>query len=431
MDLPSPPKSLWREMAPAAEDTPAPQGNISCDVAVVGGGFTGLHAAHAFADAGLSVAIFEAGPVGLGGSGRNGGVVSAKFRRGFAELAKSHGLDTARRMHGIANASVDHLIATIERFDLQEAGFRRVGALKCAHTEAAFDHAREEAEWLEKTLGETGLHVLDRGAVVEETGCDGFVGGILQDRAGALQPLAYLQGLWAAARARGIDIYSRTPVTDISETGAGVRLRIPGGEVLAGQAFVATNAYSSLTGATRRLAHSLVPFRSSIVATAKLPVDLNARLLTHERSYTETRRMMRWFRKVDGRIIFGGRGALGHVESPAALRRLEQAMRTIFPMLGDVAVDYRWSGYVALSMDGLPMAGMLSDRIGYAAGFNGAGVAMSGYVGDQVAQLMTGRPHELALIARASLLAVPFYAFRSIGVRAVTFSYELMDAAGL
>ncbi|MCW2306666.1 NAD(P)/FAD-dependent oxidoreductase [Rhodobium gokarnense] len=431
MDLPSPPKSLWRETAPAMEDSPAPQGDISCDVAIVGGGFTGLHAAHAFADAGLSVAVFEAGPVGLGGSGRNGGVVSAKFRRAFTDLAKCHGLDTARRMHGIANASVDHLIATIERFDLKEAGFQRVGALKCAHTKAAFDHAREEADWLGQTLGETGLHVLDREAVTEETGCDGFVGGVLQDRAGALQPLAYLQGLWAAARARGIAVYANAPVTDISESGTDARLRIPGGEISAKQAFIATNAYSSLTNATRRLARSLVPFRSSIVATEKLPADLDARLLKRARSYTETRRMMRWFRKVDGRIVFGGRGALGHVDSPAASRRLEQAMRTIFPMLGDVGVDYRWSGYVALSMDGLPMAGMLSDRIGYAAGFNGSGVAMSGYVGNQVAQLMTGRPHELALIERASVPAVPFYAFRSIGVRAVTFSYELMDAAGL
>ena len=431
MDLPSPPKSLWRETAPAMEDISAPQGDISCDVAIVGGGFTGLHAAHAFADAGLSVAVFEAGTAGLGGSGRNGGVVSAKFRRSFTELAKSHGVETARRMHGIANASVDHLIATIDRFDLSDTGFRLVGALKCAHTKAAFDHAREEADWLRDTMGETGLKVFDRETVVDETGCDGFVGGILQERAGTVHPLAYLQGLWAAARARGIEVYANAPVTDISETGAGIRLRIPSGNVSAKKAFIATNAYSSVTDATRRLARSLVPFRSSIVATEKLPPDLNARLLKRERSYTETRRMMRWFRKVDGRIIFGGRGALGHVESPAAFRRLEKAMRTIFPMLADVGVAYRWSGYVGLSMDGLPIAGMLSEKIGYGAGFNGAGVGMSGYVGNQMAQLMTGRPYELALIERASVPAVPFYAFRSIGVRSVTFSYELMDAAGL
>lgn len=201
--------------------------------------------------------------------------------------------------------------------------------------------------------------------------------------------------------------------------------------MIASQAVLATNAYSGLTGVDRAVARSIVPFRSAMIATARLPADLDARLLKNERSYTETRRMMRWFRKVDGRVVFGGRGALGHVEAPAAFSRLEKAMHLIFPELRGIGIDYRWSGHVALSFDGLPMAGMLSPRIGYAAGFNGAGVAMSGYVGDQLANMMMKQPHELALIARGSIPKVPFYPLRSAGVRGVTFFYEMMDAAGL
>ncbi|MEJ2411293.1 MAG: FAD-dependent oxidoreductase [Novosphingobium sp.] len=205
MQLPPLPVSLWRQDTSfQSQDFPALGSDVSCDVAIIGGGYCGLHAALAFAEKGLSVVVLEAGSVGLGGSGRNGGVVSAKFRRSFTDLAASHGMEVARRMHAIANASVDHLIETLDRHHIDDAGFRRVGALKCAHSAKAFEHARHEADWLAKNMGEGGLHVLDRDTVRDETGCDGFVGGVLQDGAGTIQPLAYLHGLWRAASAQGV-----------------------------------------------------------------------------------------------------------------------------------------------------------------------------------------------------------------------------------
>ncbi|KJS40840.1 MAG: oxidoreductase [Roseovarius sp. BRH_c41] len=431
MPLPPPAKSLWREQEPASPDYPALLQDCAYDIAIIGGGYTGLHAAHTFADAGLSVIVLEAGEPGIGGSGRNGGVVSAKFRRGFSDIARSHGLEMAQRMHTIATASVEHLTTTLNRFDLSNTGFRRVGALKCAHSAKALYHARQEADWLRNTLGDTGLHVLCPEAVAEETGSSSFVGGVLQDGAGTIQPLAYLLGLWRAAKARGIGVFAQTAVQSIAEQGGRVVLTTPGASVIADRVLLATNAYSWLTPAGKPIARSIVPFRSAMVATEPLPDHLDKLLLPTCRSYTETRRMMRWFRKVDGRVIFGGRGALGAVDAPAAFRRLEGAMRKIFPELHDVPIALRWSGQVALTFDGLPQAGLLSNRIGYAAGFNGAGVAMSGFVGDQIARRMTGQPHDLALIARASIPKVPFYPLRAIAVRSTTFFYEMLDAAGL
>jgi len=432
MQLPPLPASLWRDTAPSLEPyPPALAGDKTCDIVVVGGGYTGLHAALAFADVGLNVVLLEAGSPGQGASGRNGGVVSAKFRRSFGDLAKAHGLDVARRMHAIANGSVDHLTATLERFDLKDVGFRQVGALKCAHSSRAYDHAREEAAWLRDVLGETNLKTLSRDAVAEETGTDGFVGGVLQENAGTIHPLSYLKGLWHGLSELGIQVFAETPVTDIRDTGTGVRIRTQTGEVLAKKALLATNAFQVAGKAGERIARGLVPFRSAIIATETLPEDLCRQLLKNERSYTETRRMMRWFRKSDGRILFGGRGALGHVEAPAAFDRLEGAMRGIFPKLDGVKVEYRWSGQVALSFDGLPIAGLVTDRIGYAGGFNGAGVAMSGFVGDQTARLMMNQPHDLALIARASVPSMPLYPLRALTVRGAAYALELMDVAGL
>lgn len=230
---------------------------------------------------------------------------------------------------------------------------------------------------------------------------------------------------------RRIDLYANTPVHSVTPEGHRVRLATPSSTVLADRVLLATNDYSWLTPTARAVARSVVPFRSAMIATDRLPDDLNARLLHKSRSYNETRRMMRCFRKVDGRVVFGVHGALGAVDSPAAFRRLERSMVKIFADLVDIPIAYRWSGQVALTFDGLPQAGLLSDRVAYAAGFNGAGVAMSGYVGNQMARLMTGHPHDLGLIVCEGIPKIPFYPMRAIAVRSTTFCYEMLDAAGL
>lgn len=425
------PQSLWTQNAVPDLRIPALDGHVRCDVAIVGGGYSGLHAALTFAEAGLHVVILEAGPLGYGGSGRNGGVVSAKFRRSFSDIAKAHGIDTARRMHDIAEHSVDHLIEIIEKHNLQDTGFRRVGALKCAHTQKALADAWSAAEWARSTLGERGLTRLTQDEIKAETGSSAFVGGVLAQQGGTIQPLNYLRGLASALQKVGGRIFCQSPVSSITEATGNVLLRGSNFEVTAAQAVLATGAYSGLTPATQDIAKCLVPFRSAMIATDKLPEHLDQCMLVKERSYTETRRMMRWFRKLDGRVLFGGRGALGPVDDPLAFRKLHRALISIYPELVDIPVSYRWSGYVGLTIDALPQAGMLSPQVGFLTGFNGAGVAMSGMIGHGLATRMLGKPFELSLIEREKIEKVPFHAFRSVGVRAMTYGYGLMDSLGL
>lgn len=423
-------RSLWAESAPPPPPTAPLAGRVQADVVIVGGGYTGLAAAHDLAEAGLSAVVLEARALGHGGSGRNGGVVSAKFRVGFPAIERGHGLETARRMHAIARESVETVEHLVERYGITAAKYRRSGALKCAHNAAALEGLEREADWYRDRLGDSAPRLLDRDAVAAETGSTAFAGGLLTPHAGTVQPLAYLRGLAAGLAARGVTIHTDSPAIAIGRSGELVCIDTPDGRVEARQAILATGAYSDLSPATALLRRAMVPFRSAIIATDILPAELAARLLPEARSYTETRRMMRWFRKVEGRVIFGGRGALGPVDAPHAFARLHRAMTDLFPELRAVPVTHRWSGYVDLTLDALPRCGRLDDRTVFAIGYNGAGVAMASLLGTRAAQLARGEQAELSLIRRDRLRPIPLYGLRAAAVRSVTAWHEAMDMLG-
>jgi gamma-glutamylputrescine oxidase len=175
---------------------------------------------------------------------------------------------------------------------------------------------------------------------------------------------------------------------------------------------------------------TLIPFRSAIIATEPLTGKPAARLLSKGRSYTETRRMMRWFRKSGDRLLFGGRGAFGKNDSPSAFAALQKAMVMQFPELADVKVTHRWSGLVGMTLDSIPHVGRLDDRISYAVGYNGTGVAMSTLMGKYLADIVTGDQPNIGLLASERLKKVPFYPIREPAVRLVAGWYQFLDAIG-
>ncbi len=430
--LSSPVDSLWQATSAFPESFPQLTSDQTADVIVVGGGFTGLSAAHHLAAAGMRPLVMEAGPIGWGGSGRNGGVVTAKYRMTFPEMAKSFDLATAKRMHQIAHEAVDKVDELIRHYGIESAAFKRTGNLKCAHNEYSMEHAAAEAQWIQRELGDTSLSVLDREQVAAETGTDSFVGGILAQDVGTVHPLNYVRGLaHGINRAFGDVVFENSPVAAVEYDGDGIRVTTPEGIVVSAKQIVfATNAYSDAFKSTQYTRKRVIPFRSSMIATEVLPDELQQTLLANERSYVETRRMMRWFRKAEGRFMFGGRGAFGKNDSQVAFDGLYKAMVDIFPTLNGIKVDYQWSGHVAMTLDGLPHVGRINDKTCVAAGFNGAGVAQSTYLGSLVAQFVLGHPPQVALLDSQRFQAVPFYAFREIGIRMVAGWYQLLDASG-
>lgn len=431
------PDSLWRALAAASPDESAALGtsltpDLDVEVAVIGAGYSGLAAAYALQKRGVECVVLDANPVGWGASGRNGGVVSSKFRLSFPAIHALHGLDTAKRMHRLAHDGVRVVESLLDEFGLERARFEHTGSLRCAHTERAFASIRAEADWVRTTLGDTSMTVQSRDEVTRETGSKGFVGGVLSADAGTILPLEYVRGLARGIARRGVPIHESTPVLEMRRAPGDTRvtLRTPGGTVRAKQVIVATNAYSDLTPATSPYQRELVPFRSAMIATERLPAELDARLMVERRSYTETRRMMKWFRKVDGRMLFGGRDAFGKEGQTTGFDALQRAMIALFPELADLRVAYRWSGYVGMTFNSLPHVGRSDDATTFCLGYNGAGVAMASLLGQHAAALALGETPELSLLAAPGLRPVPFHSLRAPGVRLVAAWYQFLDAVG-
>ena len=422
--------SLWGATATPLRAFPALAGDAQTDVVIIGAGYTGLSAAHHLAESGLSSIVLEANRPGWGASGRNGGVITAKFRLSFPAIASAHGKPMAKRMYEIALEATDIVTELVEAYGIESAALTRSGQVKAAHNHETLAYAVKEADWLRAELGDTTMSVLDAGRVREETGSDGFVGGVLNAGSGGIHPLNYLHGLAEGVAAQGIPIHAETPALRLRREGDGVLVETPGGIVRAKQAIIATNSYSDLTPATQAYQSTLIPFRSAIIATERLSPNLAATVMPTRRTYTETKRMMRWFRMVDDRIVFGGRGAFGKTDSPAAFRALHKAMIGIFPQVADVPLAYRWSGLVAMTLDSVPHVGRVDDRVMLAMGYNGAGVAISSLMGRYLAAFARGERPDVGLLDAGRMRRVPFYPLREPAVRMVAGWYQLLDAIG-
>jgi glycine/D-amino acid oxidase-like deaminating enzyme len=423
-------RSLWASTAEPAVRLPRLETDRRADVVIVGGGYSGLSAAHALQRRGLHAVVLDANAIGLGASGRNGGVVSAKFRISFPAIAAAYGIDMARRMHNIAHESVDMVAELIDEFGISNAQFERTGHLRCAHTERSLDAITAEAQWLRSQLGDHAISMQSRAQVAEETGSQAFTGGVLNTHSGTIHPLNYVRGLAAGLTARQVEIFENSPVLRIERETAGVRVETPAGTVRAPQVIIATDAYSNLTPATERVRRAIIPFRSSIIATERLPSDIESKLMVARRSYTETRRMMKWFRKKDGRMVFGGRGAFGREEKQSAFDALRRAMIELFPELDGIGIAFQWSGFVGMTLDQLPHVGRLDDRTCICLGYNGAGVAMASLLGRYAAAFAAGESPDVALLDAGRLKQVPFYPLRAPGIRMVAGWYQLLDALG-
>ncbi|MDO8300808.1 FAD-binding oxidoreductase [Lacisediminimonas sp.] len=400
---------------------------IETEVAIIGGGFTGLSAAHHLRKNGRRCVILEASEVGWGASGRNGGMAVPRYKLTFPELEKKYGRDVALRMYRLAHDGVDTLEEIIHAHRI-DCGFGRCGHITPIVGEHGVRRFAADVEWLQQHAGDGAPSMLGRSAVIEKIGSDLYQDGYLEPRGAGIHPLQYCNALASSLANQGAGIYCGTTVTSWRSNGEQVEIHTPAASVRARELIIATNGYSNLTSAGSQLEKRIVPIASAVIATEVLPPALRNALLAGGQLATDSKRLTNYYRILaDGSFFFGGRGGAGSRASPAAYERLRQDMLSIFPMLQGVGIRHRWFGLVAVTLDSLPRIGKLAANVHYGLGYNGRGVGLAALVGKQLAAQVAGEPPSMGPISDGRFDPIPLHGLRRPAKQAAIWYHQVMD----
>ena len=382
-------KSLWVATAGDVPDLPVLEGDVTCDVAIIGAGILGLSTALHIAARGGSVVVLDAATPGWGGGGRNGGQVNPGLKIDPEELVSRFGPTVGGALASFGTVTADETFETLGKFDI-DCDQTRHGWLQLAHApQAMAGLAKRAKEW--QALG-IAVEVLSAAEAEKLSGSAAYAGGILNPKGGSLHPLKLVRGLARAALTRGARIFRDSRVVKIEQAQGRHSLATATGRVDARRVLVSTDAYtdSLLPG----LAHSVLPVSTFQIASEPLSAELARGILPGGQHVSDTHRSLYYFRKdAQGRFLIGGRGAYGPTGAAGAYDELKHVAIKIYPALANCQWAYRWGGMVAGTEDHLfhvtePTPGLLA-----AVGCNGRGVALSVSLGRRLAeQLITGSP---------------------------------------
>jgi len=421
------PNSLWAATAKPSPSTGALQGDITVDVAIVGAGFNGLRAAICLAEAGKRVAVLDAGDVGWGASGRNGGQVNPIGHESPATIAKYwegvHDPAYAERFPKLIINSADELFDVVRRYgidcDAEQNGWIR--AVHGASAEAEFQTLYDG--W--QNAG-ADLRLVDKSELHSLSGSESYGRGWVASRGGSVQPLSYARGLATAALSAGANVYTQTRVNQLSRAQDRWALQTSAGTVTADQVVLSANGYTD--NLWPGLKESVVPIISIQAATNPLSDDECARVLPHRHTFSDSRRVIYYFKKTaENRLVFGSAGFSGEQPGEPDRRRILQGLATVYPFLSNVRLDYIWGGRIAVTQDHLPHIHQPAPGLWTGLGCNGRGVALSTVMGRLLAELVLGKdPRELPLPV-STIKAFPFHRFHRVGAKAVLHWREFQD----
>ncbi len=412
--------AVWPERAPLAGDT-------SVDVAIVGGGYTGLWTAlylkRLAPDA--RVVVLEANRVGFGASGRNGGWCIGELAAGHERWRSLAGPEGADRMHRAMVDTLDEIRDVTVALGI-DCDWAHAGALHLARNGGQEARLRAEVGGDLQWLGASEASSL--------IGATDVRGALYDPHTAALHPTKLVAGLAEAVERAGAVIHEGTRANSV---GLG-QVRTERGVVRADQIVLATEAYTTLLPQRKR---DLVPFYSLMLATEPLSAELLAQVgLEDRQTFTDARyRVIYGQRTADGRIAFGGRAAsyrYGSAIDPAVEQNPEsheivhRTLLELFPFLADVEVTHRWGGVLGVPRNWTPTVGVDREAgVFRAGGYVGEGVAAANLAGRCLAHLLIGDDDDLATLpwVRRASRRWPVEPFRWLGVTAGSVLFERAD----
>jgi len=394
-------------------------GDLVVDVAIIGGGFTGLSVAREIKtdEPGRSVAVLEGQFVGFGASGRNGGFNMSLFGLEPEITILRWGKERAAEAQRYMIRAVHHVRDLVARHDIR-SDYQHTGMLRVAYNGSQLRRLEHGLELASK-LGVGSEYVFrPKDEIQSAIHSERFQGAVFEANSGILNPYKHVRELKRLAEEAGAIIHELTPVLDISRFGDMIRLRTPQGSVDCRKLVIAVNAWSGHIMGLPKIRSRQTPVWTSQVVTAPLTEAQWAEIGWADRaSIEDNRQLIHYFRRtVCGRITMGGgdvqrgRGAeMGRMDVVQTWEALERHLKWLFPVLKDVAIDYRWGGPVSVNLDMTPDIGFIGDqRVIYANGCIGHGVSLTQLNGRTIADLVLEKKSDLTDIWFINRKAIPW-----------------------
>jgi len=382
---------------------PALSGAHSCDVVIVGGGYTGLSAALHLAERGFKVILLEARRAGWGASGRNGGQLHSGQRRDQAELEAMVGRDDAQRLWRIGEEAKALVIDLIRRHDI--ACDLKFGLLHADHKRRFVAHSRAYVEKLRHDYGYKNATFVDREEIRAMVASESYHGGWLDRGAGHLHPLNLALGIARAAASAGAALHEMSRVTRIAE---GDPVRVETGEARVSARFLILACNGYFDGLAPRVERRVMPLNNFMLATERLGEEVARALIRDDVAVADSRFVVNYFRlSPDRRLLFGG-GETYSSRFPKDIAGIvRRRMLTIFPQLSAARIDHAWGGTLAITPRRLPYFARLSPNVLVAAGYSGHGVGLATLGGQILAEAVDGTLGRFDVMARLPVPAFP------------------------
>ena len=398
------PDSWYAATANPSRTFSAQSGEESCDVCVIGGGYTGLSAALHLAQRGYNTILLEANKAGWGASGRNGGQLGSGQRLEQDELEAKLGRGTARVLWDLAEESKQTVRSLIDehRIDCDY----KPGILHAAHKPSLAEEEIRYARKLQTEYGYADIRPVDQAEMREMIDTRAYYGGSIDQGAGHLHPLNYALGLADAASRVGVRIYENSAVKGPLKNSFPGLVRTSGGQVRARYVMLACNGY--LDRLEPRIESRIMPINNFILATEPLEESLAKKIIRDDVAVADSKFVINYYRlSSDRRLLFGGGENYSHRFPADIAGFVRKYMLKIYPQLSAKSVDYAWGGTLAITLNRMPHIGRLEGDVYFAQGFSGHGVGMATLAGKLAAEAIAGSAERFDVFSRLPSRSFP------------------------
>lgn len=379
-------------------DYPELEGSIEADVAIVGGGFSGVATAVELSERGYKVVLLESNRIGWGASGRNGGQIIGGYGQNPGAFRSTIGSEGVDIVEGMGVECVDIIKQRIEKYNIDcdlKWGYCEVGLKK--------RHLKSYQQWAED---DPAMHLLDQDQIKEYVNSELYLGGYYREDWGHIQPLNLCIGEAKVAQSLGANIFENSQVTNITY-GDNPVVTTQKGSVKAGHVILCGNAYMGKL--VPYLDARVLPATSCIIGTEPLSDEQLRQTMVRDVAVCDSRTALDYYRlSADKRLLFGGLSNYTGLEPTNAEAVMRNKMAKVFPSLKNVKIDYSWSGRMGISVRRMPQIGRLKNsNILYASGYSGHGVAPTHMTGRLLAEAVDGNTHRFDIMNKMFHLPWP------------------------